>query len=200
MLFREISIGKASLVAQKARDATSSTIIGLPSPNTMALGACPVLPWKSKSKTKVNPSTYVVRSRDLPYEMITNDWKFLVSHQHLYPIPATFQHTIMISCLTLGMSEKKNKAKTPATPPKAPNVTPLCPSIISLMLLSNYDLLLRAVVSVRQAMVGVLRFGEGSNIQFRRALDRKSHYIWLELVPIPTISMYPIPQFWQLPL
>ena len=31
----------------------------------------------------------------------------------------------MMSLLTLGMSEKKNNAKTPAAPPNAPRVTPL---------------------------------------------------------------------------
>lgn len=41
-----------------------------------------------------------------------------------------FKHTCMISFRTLGISAKKNNAKTPATPPKAPRVNPL--SIVSL--------------------------------------------------------------------
>lgn len=78
-------------------------------------------------RLKVRDRTYIVWRRDLLHEIFTNNGNFLLKISVVLELNSFYSnaHTTIMSLRTLGISEKKNKAKNPATPPKAPKVTPL---------------------------------------------------------------------------
>jgi hypothetical protein len=92
---------------------------------TKAPQGSPYTPMWKQREYWTETSTYVIRSRNLLYEVLSNNRNFLPHISLCLPICHLSQHTTMISFRSLGTSEKKKIAKNPVTAPKPPRVNPL---------------------------------------------------------------------------